>query len=484
MFKACYLPSLSLAAFNISLILDTGYCSKVNYRSTSIYVLSLHPVMTRGKWKSWERIISPNLNETFILGFYGKFGLTVWLLSEVIKYIKVSSCQGHVKFWILVSALTTGTSTKLSAGEEALMEQLCTKSAALSPRDEKVCLGGSAPAFLRPGEDRTKSTPWTQKTTASFQVRSSKSIKIKGCAFCSAQPFETRFDKALILILCWNSLANHPCSIASSRSVQSVLQVRLQFLDTPMSLTKPARQAPVSDWKHEVKIGHCPVQCLPCAAPWLMNVKDAPNSSKDQQIAQIQGCLLSLGIWKSMIQTEELTEIIVLGDFPWTKAIPNRSKWAFGFNFRVGGSFEHHNQTADGYQNELCEWLCILIIWYWCESFMLSCSFASLWLMVKLRPQQVPRNSQHSIEVCIRYDPGNSEMLQTAAEILTWNFNGLRKPFAPRPAHGPLMVLPSPVLLLRRNYCTWYEIAEVPSHDRKWKKRISKRIQKKIHPKR
>lgn len=174
----------------------------------------------------------------------------------------------------------------------------------------------------------------------------------------------SRFDKTLMLILCQNSLANHPCRIASSRSVQSVLQVRLEFLDTLMSLTKPARQAPVSDWKHEVKIGHCPVRCLPCAAPWLMNLKDAPNSSKDQQIAQIQdGCLLSLGIWKSMIQTEELTEISVLGDFPWTKAIPNRSKWAFDFNFRVRGSFEHHkNQTANGYQNELCEWLCILIL--------------------------------------------------------------------------------------------------------------------------
>ena len=95
----------------------------------------------------------------------------MWLLSEVIKYIKVSSCQGHVKFWILVSALTTGTSTKLSAGEEALMEQLCTKSAALSPRDEKVFLGGSAPALLRPGEDRTKSTPWTNTTQLHrFQV--------------------------------------------------------------------------------------------------------------------------------------------------------------------------------------------------------------------------------------------------------------------------------------------------------------------------
>jgi len=67
---------------------------------------------------------------------------------------------------------------------------------------------------------------------------------------------------------------------------------------------------------------------------------------------------------------------------------------------------------------------------------------------------------------------------------LTWNFNGLRKPFAPRPAHGPLMVLPSPVLLLRRNYCTWYKIAEVPSLDRIWKKRISKRIRKKNTSKR
>ncbi len=69
---------------------------------------------------------------------------------------------------------------------------------------------------------------------------------------------------------------------------------------------------------------------------------------------------------------------------------------------------------------------------YWCESFLLSCSFAgSLWLILKLRPRQVPRNSQHSIAVCIRYLGKKSEMWQTTAEILTWNFGGLRKPFAP-----------------------------------------------------